>query len=274
MSAMSATKTKTKTVKSKKGKLSFQGIEISYRMYVWIEKAKALNKTSKEIARGIYEQGKKDRMSNDNMLAIIRGVFPYTPRHLRRLIPLELKNINMVREQQPTTQAQKPQQFTKESPEIADIGKRDMSAYTVVKIARGTESWRQTISKINWDSIYDWDKSRVEITRVDSVSFTEEEYKIVLSDALERLAIRSLDVKKEKESKYKVFGELKALKKKYKICELCNVKMAGKWSGNLYCKKHLDDAIQFNENMSPNLTRGMVKTAEFLAAEEQKRKQK
>ena len=66
-----------------KAKLAFRGIEISYEMHVWINKAQAIRKTAQEIAIGIYEQGKKNHMSNKNMLEIIYGVFPdYTRRHL------------------------------------------------------------------------------------------------------------------------------------------------------------------------------------------------
>ena len=106
------------TKSNKKAKLAFRGIEISYEMHVWIQKAQTIRKTAQEIAIGIYEQGKKDHMTNENMLKIIFGVFPdYTRRHLRRITPPELKNVNMARPQP-----------RKESPEIADIGKRNMSA--------------------------------------------------------------------------------------------------------------------------------------------------
>ena len=43
-----------------KAKLAFRGIEISYEMHVWINKAQAIRKTAQEIAIGIYEQGKKE----------------------------------------------------------------------------------------------------------------------------------------------------------------------------------------------------------------------
>ena len=62
-------------------------------------------------------------MSNKNMLEIIYGVFPdYTRRHLRRITPPELKNINMARAQP-----------RKEVSEIADTAKPDMSANTEKK---------------------------------------------------------------------------------------------------------------------------------------------
>jgi hypothetical protein len=130
---MTATTTTAKTKpKKKKAKLSFQGIEITYQMYVWIQKARALRKTAQEIAAGIYEQGKKDHMSNANMLAIIHGAFSdYSPRHLRRITPPELKNVSMIREQP-----------TKQTTEIADMGKSDMSAI-VIRLSRSQSHWRK-----------------------------------------------------------------------------------------------------------------------------------
>ena len=54
------------------------------------------------------------------MLEIIYGVFPdYTRRHLRRITPPELKNINMARDQP-----------RKQVSEIADTARPDMSANT------------------------------------------------------------------------------------------------------------------------------------------------
>ena len=103
-----------------KARLAFRGIDISYEMHVWIQKAQAIRKTAQEIAQGIYEQGKKDHMSKANMLAIIQGVFSdYTNRHLRRITPPELKNVNMARAQP-----------RKQVSEIADINNDDMSANT------------------------------------------------------------------------------------------------------------------------------------------------
>ena len=105
-------------------------------MHVWINKAQAIRKTAQEIAIGIYEQGKKDHMSNKNMLEIIYGVFPdYTRRHLRRITPPELKNINMAR-------AQPRKQVSK----IADTGKPDMSANMDKKPDGGYE--------VNTDLVY------------------------------------------------------------------------------------------------------------------------
>jgi hypothetical protein len=93
MTAMTAINKSIKK-KQKKGRLVFQGIPISAKMFVLIQKAKAIRETSKVLARNIYEQGIKDHMSKENILTIINGVFyNYTVRHRRRLTPIELKNV-------------------------------------------------------------------------------------------------------------------------------------------------------------------------------------
>jgi hypothetical protein len=153
-----------------KAKLAFRGIEISLEMHIWIQKAQALRKTAKDIIDGIYQQGKKDHMSNANMLVIIHGVFSdYSARHLRTITPPELKNIKMVRAQ-----------TKKKSTEIAAVAKSDTSA-NPDRIDSGPEQKKQgTAYEVKMDLEYtkmlklkDYDQFW---QRFDDATFTATEY--------------------------------------------------------------------------------------------------
>src|SRR5215208_846876 len=99
-------------------KHTFKGIPVSAEMLALISKGKAAVTSAYEVIAQICEQGKKDHMPNTNIRALVYGIFgdSFSERHLRRMMPLGVKNINMIRLQQ-----QKVAVF-------ADTDKIDMSA--------------------------------------------------------------------------------------------------------------------------------------------------
>ena len=136
-----------------KAKLAFRGIEISLEMHIWIQKAQALRKTAKDIIDGIYQQGKKDHMSNANMLAIIHGVFSdYSPRHLRTITPPELKKVNMQRVQAKKKIAAVPKSDTAANPDQVEQEQEQKKQPAVYEVKMDLEY--NTLVK-NWPSDFD-----------------------------------------------------------------------------------------------------------------------
>jgi hypothetical protein len=236
-------------------------------------------------------------------------------RQIRRLLPLKLKLVSMIRDQSDKKNTKK---VTETMTELADTPKNDMSAITEttekekeieteaeaeITITREEmeevrkyrrlqykrelneeekalldkeREWKnQLINKIDWNNLrevfFNLDYN------LNTYNFTPEEWRILFGEALGRYSQTDMKLNESKRYASELFEEVKRIKEKYKICEVCDEKAVRDWGKHegktiRYCKKDLNRMIRLNRDMGPILDKSLAAAGQFIAKERRKKK--